>query len=450
MPDAQEATREQPQNTQPQNAQPIEFTATPEFQAAVVGANRLLDYATSKGLLPKAGSATSKDEEALVHDVIYAQAATSQRLPLKAVIDFWMAYGRLANLVRPVTAASIEACRNASLMGMQILAAFLVAAIIVFSIFLFMSNATLTDTNDLIERQNAAALKLWSDVQMLRASANSERADIPAGPGRQAEALIAARVFEEMVEFSRNSAWLLQSASRLNGWFTPSWMKLNIEDVTFNGTNPKKMDHLNVPPEISTVDEIKAEAVNQIKAYQSIRDFALGLYKIDTLIYSSLSAYFLPTVYALLGAFLYGFRFYSRLIRHQQYLPSAANSARYFIAAIAGLVVGLFGSLLPKNTSLPPLLIAFLVGYAVEAFFSRLDDLIRKVKDNVAVAPARPSDAAHATDDDGQGRASIHVFTGRTPNGEPGASWDPARPAARRPAGSGQAQARKSPAPGTA
>jgi hypothetical protein len=139
---------------------------------------------------------------------------------------------------------------------------------------------------------------------------------------------------------------------------------------------------LNVRPELSTFTEIEKEAVYQIRAYQYIRDYALGLCKIDMLIYSSLSTYFLPTVYALLGAFLYGFRFYSRLIRRKAFLPCVAHSARYFIAAIAGLVIGLFGSLLPKSVSLPPLVVAFLVGYAVEAFFSRLDGLIRNLKRN--------------------------------------------------------------------
>ena len=93
----------------------------------------------------------------------------------------------------------------------------------------------------------------------------------------------------------------------------------------------------------------------------------------------------------MLGAFLYGFRLYSRLIRRKIYLRSAANSARYYIAAIAGLVIGLFGSLLPKNLALSPLAVAFLVGYGVEAFFSRLDDLIAKFKGDAPAghAPAQ-------------------------------------------------------------
>jgi hypothetical protein len=101
----------------------------------------------------------------------------------------------------------------------------------------------------------------------------------------------------------------------------------------------------------------------------------------------------------LLGAFLYGFRFYSRLIRRKQFLPSAAYSARYFIAAILGLVIGLFGSLLPKSLSLPPLALAFLVGYAVEAFFSRLDGLIRNLNgDEDAVSASRKVVASAGAD----------------------------------------------------
>jgi hypothetical protein len=384
MPDAHEAALERSENTQTTGS-----STTPEFDAALVDAGRLLEHAASNGLLPEDGPGTTQPAEALIHDVVYAQeAARTGRLTPQIVIAFWVAYGRLAHRVGPVTATSLAACKQISLMGMKIRSAFLVVAIISFSIFLFMSNATLNETSELIEQQNAAALKLWSNIQLLRTSGDAGHTG-GAAADRQAGAVIAEHVFEEMVEFSRKSTWLLQSASRLNFWFTPWWMTSSIEDVTFDETNKMGLDHLNVSPELTTVAEIEREAVNQIKAYQSIRDYALGLCKIDSLIYSSLSTYFLPTVYALLGAFLYGFRFYSRLIRRKEFLPSAAHSARYFIAAIAGLVVGLFGSLLPKGLSLPPLAVAFLVGYAVEAFFSRLDDLIRKLKGNDdAVSPS--------------------------------------------------------------
>jgi hypothetical protein len=362
----------------------VSFTSratTPEFDIALEEAGQLLEHAASAGLFPEEGPDAA---EAVIPRLIETQAAArSGRLTTEITIAFWIAYGRLARLSGQVSAASLAASKHVPMLGMKIRSTLVVALVIVSSIFLFMSTATLTETQDLIEQQNAAALKLRADLQVLRNGAPTVNGTSPQGTS-----VIADRVFEETVEFSRKSASLLQSASRLNGSFTPWWIKLSVDDVTFNASNKNDMYHLNVPPELTTVAEIENEAVYQVRAYQNIRDYALGLCKIDSLIYTSLSTYLLPTIYALLGAFLYGFRLYSRLIRRNEFLPSAAHSARYFIAAIAGLVVGLFGSLLPKSMALPPLAVAFLVGYAVEAFFSRLDDLIRKMKGTDATAPS--------------------------------------------------------------
>jgi hypothetical protein len=362
-----------------------------DFPRALVDAEELLRHASSNGLLPL-NDHVAESTRTMICDLVTArEAARNGEIPQHVVIAFWVAYAQLAQALKPVTAASLAASRRISLAGLKSCSTTLVAAVIVFSIFLFMSNSTLKDTYELIEQQNVAALQLWSDVQMLASETGTAR-----GVGdAQSGAIIAERTFSNMVEFSRKSAWLLQTASRLNGWFTPWWIRLSVADVSFNGEGRDRLNHLNVPPGISTIAEIKEEAINQIKAYQNIREFALALYKIDTLIYSSLSTYALPTVYALLGAFLYGFRLYSRLIRRMEYRPSAAHSARYFIAAIAGLVVGLFGSLLPKSFELPPLAIAFLVGYAVEAFFSRLDFFIRRLKaESEQPAPSEPRPAA--------------------------------------------------------
>ena len=79
-------------------------------------------------------------------------------------------------------------------------------------------------------------------------------------------------------------------------------------------------------------------------------------------------------------------------MRTKTYLPSQdEGGTRIQIAAIAGFVIGLFGSLLPKNLALSPLAVAFLVGYAVEPFLSRLDDLVAKLKHDGSArqAPAR-------------------------------------------------------------
>jgi hypothetical protein len=344
------------------------------LNAALADAGQVLDYAIARGLLsarePNAGAS-------IIAGIVQAQtAALSDTLTTTAISTFYASYERLAYVVRPVTAQSLAASQKASLAGMKALALLLVSGVIMFSIFLFMCNDTLNETSTLIDQQNAAALKLWSDVQVMQSDAVGGRGE----DGRRPDGIVADRVFEQIVEFSRKNAWLLQSASRLNFWFVPPWLQLSYMDVVFNAKNPHGVDHLNIPPDVSTPAEIRKEAVEQIKAYQYIRDYALGLYKINSAIYNSLSTYFLPTVYALLGAFLYGLRFYSRLIKRNEFLPSVANSARYYIAAIAGLVVGLFANLLPKGMEMPPLAAAFLVGYGVEMFFWRLDVLIRRLK----------------------------------------------------------------------
>jgi hypothetical protein len=344
------------------------------LNAALADAGQMLDYAIARGLLsarePNAGAS-------IIAGIMQAQtAAPSDTLTTTVINTFYASYERLAYVVRPVTAKSLAASQRASLAGMKALALLLVSGVIMFSIFLFMCNDTLNETSTLIDQQNAAALKLWSDVQVMQSDAVAGRGE----GGRRPDGIVADRVFEQIVEFSRKNAWLLQSASRLNFWFVPPWLQVGYMDVVFNAENPHGLDHLNISPDVSTPAEIRKEAVEQIRAYQYIRDYALGLYKINSLIYTSLSTYFLPTVYALLGSFLYGLRFYSRLIKRNEFLPSVANSARYYIAAIAGLVVGLFANLLPKGMEMPPLAAAFLVGYGVEMFFSRLDMLIRRLK----------------------------------------------------------------------
>jgi len=100
----------------------------------------------------------------------------------------------------------------------------------------------------------------------------------------------------------------------------------------------------------------------------------------------------LPVFYALLGSSAYDLRLYSYLIRRREFLPSVAHNARHFIAAIAGLIIGMAGSLLPEKLAMPPLAAAFLVGYATDAFTSRLDNLISRFRaSNSATQPRAPT-----------------------------------------------------------
>jgi len=52
---------------------------------------------------------------------------------------------------------------------------------------------------------------------------------------------------------------------------------------------------------------------------------------------------------------------------------------RVGLGALAGVVVGLFNGL-STQLSLPPLAIAFLAGYGVEALFSMFDGIVAKFR----------------------------------------------------------------------
>jgi hypothetical protein len=71
-------------------------------------------------------------------------------------------------------------------------------------------------------------------------------------------------------------------------------------------------------------------------------------------------------------------RSFEEQIKLRTFTPSDAHIARCVIAAIGGAVVGLFNNFnISQDASIPPLAIAFMVGYAVDVFFSFLEGLLQ-------------------------------------------------------------------------
>ena len=267
------------------------------FAKIQADAEQLLEYTICNGLLPQTGhDAPSKTLELIGAIKIDQSALTPDN-----IARFWRAYALLASLARPVTAASLSESNKVSLRRMECGAGVLVATVILASIYLFMSTATLGETTELIARQNTAALKLWADVQTLQTNQTRDQEGI--SDPSPTNTINNGRVFEEIIEFSRSSATLLQSAGRLHT--TLWWIDSDISPPS-QISSPVTVATVNVEPDVVTNgSKLEAQAVRQIKLYQSIRNYALQLSKTGTLIYNSLSTYVLPTVYALLGAFLY-------------------------------------------------------------------------------------------------------------------------------------------------
>ena len=89
----------------------------------------------------------------------------------------------------------------------------------------------------------------------------------------------------------------------------------------------------------------------------------------------------LPILFGSIGAVAYVLRNTSDQIKSCTFSSTAPirNWVRIMLGALMGLVIGLFTGL-SSNVSLPPLALAFLAGYGVEAVFSLFDGLIGQMK----------------------------------------------------------------------
>jgi hypothetical protein len=80
-----------------------------------------------------------------------------------------------------------------------------------------------------------------------------------------------------------------------------------------------------------------------------------------------------------LGAGAYLMRSYEDQIKSNTFTAGDRHIARFLIAGIGGLVVGLFNNF-TQGVSISPFAIAFLVGYATDVFFTFLEGTLRSFK----------------------------------------------------------------------
>jgi len=134
--------------------------------------------------------------------------------------------------------------------------------------------------------------------------------------------------------------------------------------------------------------DLPSAAATRTLVYQDVRYFAQSLVDAVSVYYGAITTCILPVLYALLGTCAYLLRSFEQQISTRTFIPSSANTARFLIAAIAGAVVGLFNNFnISQTASIPPLAIAFLLGYAVDVFFAFLDGLMQTFTRSVVASP---------------------------------------------------------------
>jgi hypothetical protein len=279
----------------------------------------------------------------------------------------------LAALLAPVTAESLRACIHAdrhAVLGYWKWASRLAAVIVPFSIATFVTSGFSDAIRADIVTANELAVKIVGQIRPSPDQAPRPPSE-PLPPG-----VSATQVISELQQFASIIRSVDSRARRLN------YLVLKLERDPYAHVR-------NEPEEFRKTFQLPLDlplnlqkAFNErIEVHQNVRQFAQSVLDDVSFIYGAITACILPVLYALLGTCAYLLRSFDQGWKTKTFIPSVAHTARFVIAGIGGAVVGLFNNFtITEEASIPPLAIAFLVGYSVEVFFSFLDSMLQAFK----------------------------------------------------------------------
>jgi hypothetical protein len=347
-------------------ATPSDSNISPSsFGDALTDAERLLKYAAETGV----------DVDAATRAAVLQARSTPIGSWTEPIIDNLLeALTKLAALLKPVTAASLKAWNedtSATVRYYLRIAIMLACVIVPASIASFATSALSNSLRADIASGNDLAVKLRAQLGPTPPPAQPGTATAALPPGVSDTDVIA-----ELQEYAATIRLIDARARELN-WLviphekppTPS------QSRTGGGLLTKRGPAFELDPSLPNFYEARDSAT---AAFQSVRYFAQSLLNDVSVFYGALTTCILPVLYALLGTCAYLLRNFESQMSNHTFIPSPANSARFLIAAIGGAVVGLFNNFsITPEASVPPLALAFLVGYAVDVFFAFLEGLLK-------------------------------------------------------------------------
>ena len=377
------------------SSQPGEGNYAPDSFAtdALDETHMLLAYAASAGI----------NIEPEVSEAIAHARAANERHSWNADIEakFWPAKSKLGLSVKPVTAESLAAgaigtAANAT--RRNFLRTVVLAVVIVpISIVMFINTSISNDVASLLKENDAAAIAVHEQLVTYQ-SALEQAARTAGGSANKngnttnsvgvSQALLSPNLVEKLAQFARVSRQIFADSKILNLFIfnaaaEPAWAG-PCDSGTADQHQRKDCEKIrrdNLELDVRAGDpagpypSIIDQGFVKLAAYQDIRAFARQAQQMNLVIYGAVTAYVLPVAYALLGACAFVLRNVAAQTGTKTYRPSYLNRARLIIALIAGTVVGLFNNF-TQGVSVSPLAVAFLVGYAVEVFFSFLDAFV--------------------------------------------------------------------------
>ena len=339
------------------------------FREALEDAERLLKYAAETGVTIGADTRTA---------ILRARSDFDSGWSEDVAAKLLLALTQLASTLTPVTAASLEACHSETRPTMRhylTWAVILSVIIIPASILTFVSSSISDSIRADIDTANTLTVKLTSELGP------------PARPDVGSSIEIA-----ELQEYAATVRSIYARAKRLNHFVLPH-VAVPPPLIPPQGTLAEQADYLKKKFELRiplAIDKLAAERDNIAVTYQDVRFFAQNIMSDTSTFYGALNSCILPVLYALLGTCAYLLRTFEDQMSTRTFIPSAANSARFLIAAIGGAVIGLFSGFTTQAKA-SPLALAFLVGYAVEVFFAFLEGLIKSFTRTTSAASNPPT-----------------------------------------------------------
>lgn len=335
------------------------------FEHALEDAERLLKYAAEVGVDVDPGTR---------NQILEARASNDGRWNEETAANLLTALTKLAVTLKPVTARSLKACgedTGHTVRTYWLVSMCLAVIIVPFSLASFLSTAISTAIRTDISTANELAVKLRSQLGPPAAPTITPATGVapakPLPPG-----LNESDVITELQQYASTIRDIDARARQLN---------VLVFNVQWDPFASIRKDYKQIHEKFElpqALNDFATAADDRTMVYQEVRYFAQSILDDVSFFYGAMTSCILPVLYALLGTCAYLLRNFEQQMMAGTFIPSPANSARFLIAAIGGAVVGLFNNFtITQGASIPPLAFAFLVGYAVDVFFSFLEGLMQ-------------------------------------------------------------------------
>src|SRR5271165_6251240 len=360
------------------------------FTETLNGAQRLLKYAAETG--------TDVNDDVRNH-ILKGMTVGNNGWTEEMAANLLTAATKLAAQLKPVTPESLKWYEKArGTVHTYLWVAICLAAVIgPFSVASFVASAISTAIRTDIATGNELAVKLRVElgpppalVQPTPSAPGASSAPAPTNSTVSASAappgLNSSDVITDLQQFASINRAIDARARQLNVLLLH---KVRDPYGAAIRTDPNKAHETFQLPD--GLPNLAVAAAKVTRTYKDVRYFAQNLLDDVSFYYGAFTACVLPVLYALLGTCAYLVRSFEQQMSTRTFVPSETNLARFLIAGIGGAVVGLFNNFtITQAVSIPPLALAFLVGYAVDVFFAFLETLLQSFTRNVSGPSPQP------------------------------------------------------------